>query len=515
MMNNLRENNCSVFSTEDPDPRKWRKIAHVEDPLWRGKYPNPFHMVFSLDSKKLYLSVLHPAPAASGIMVVDTDTWTIIKEIQGIGPDLQTPALTYDGKYVLTPFSGFQRLSSGIAVIETATDRLIGILPSTGGHHDCVIIPTETRAYEAHPLVHIVGVAAGRMLTEAPLASGRPRAAESRPAQGAHRAAGGGGGDQLCDRVCRRGDDAQHRGQHGGRLQPAGRRPDGGAGGCTHQHHRRLAHGRADGPDDRRGSARGADRRHRPRRTAARVPHRSIRASAATAESVDLIGFDRERDFTVQPWIAERLGRRMQAGDVIVGAARDLPIGSEIVLFGRPFRIYAKLGRTGVGTHERGIFMTSEDLLGLAPAVRERIGRVPPMLELAGSRGSCIEIAPGATELQVRFALLSRLSGIKVVAGETHVDRRPPGPGGAARWLAGAGRNEFVSTVIMVCVLFSAIVTERRSELGLLKAIGARRGQIVGMMVIEAMIATGVGGSSVSCSACCCCGCSSARWSTI
>jgi hypothetical protein len=44
---------------------------------------------------------------------------------------------------VLTPFSGFQRLSSGIAVIETATDRLIGILPSNGGHHDCVIIPTE------------------------------------------------------------------------------------------------------------------------------------------------------------------------------------------------------------------------------------------------------------------------------------------------------------------------------------------------------------------------------------
>ena len=143
MMNNLRENNCSVFSVTDPDPRNWKKIAHVEDPLWKGKYPNPFHMVFSLDSKKLYLSVLHPAPAASGIMVVDTDTWTIRKEIQGIGPDLQTPAITYDGKFVVVPFSGFQRLSSGIAIIDTATDNLVGILPSSGGHHDCVIVPTE------------------------------------------------------------------------------------------------------------------------------------------------------------------------------------------------------------------------------------------------------------------------------------------------------------------------------------------------------------------------------------
>ena len=75
----------------DPDPRKWKKIAHIEDPLWRGKYPNPFHMVFSMDSSKLYLSVLHPSPARSGVMVVDTDTWTIKKEIQGIGPDMQTP----------------------------------------------------------------------------------------------------------------------------------------------------------------------------------------------------------------------------------------------------------------------------------------------------------------------------------------------------------------------------------------------------------------------------------------
>jgi len=143
MMNNLRENNCCVFDVRDPDPTKWKKIAHVEDPLWGGKYPNPFHMVFSLDSSKLYLSVLHPSPAASGVMVVDTSTWKIIKEIQGIGPDLQTPALTYDGKYVLVPFSGFQRLSSGVAVIDTEKDELLGILPSNGGHHDCVIIPTE------------------------------------------------------------------------------------------------------------------------------------------------------------------------------------------------------------------------------------------------------------------------------------------------------------------------------------------------------------------------------------
>jgi hypothetical protein len=143
MMNNLRENNCSVFDSSDPDPTKWKKIAHIEDPLWRGRYPNPFHMVYSMDGSKLYLSVLHPSPARSGVMVVDTDTWTIKKEIQGIGPDVQTLAVTYDGNYVIVVFSGFQRLESGIAFIDAKTDEVVGIWPSNGGHHDCVVIPTE------------------------------------------------------------------------------------------------------------------------------------------------------------------------------------------------------------------------------------------------------------------------------------------------------------------------------------------------------------------------------------
>ena len=51
------------------------------------------------------------------------------------------------------------------------------------------------------------------------------------------------------------------------------------------------------------------------------------------------------------------------------------------------------------------------------------------------------------------------------------------------------------STAVMVIVLFSAIMAERRRELGLLKAIGARNGQIVGMAVAEAAIATAGGGA--------------------
>ncbi|VTZ25206.1 conserved membrane hypothetical protein [Methylocella tundrae] len=212
-------------------------------------------------------------------------------------------------------------------------------------------------------------------------------------------------------------------------------------------------------------------------------------------ETVDLIGFDPASDFTIQPWISERLGRAMGPDDVILGAAQNLPLGSEITIFGKPFRVFAKLGRTGAGTHERGYFMRSSSLLALAPAIRERTGEVAPMLDPGKVTGFLIELAPGASELQVRFALLSKLSGVKVVSGGSLLTGIRQS---LTALLAGAlalVALMFASTAVMVSMLFSAIVSERRRELGLLKAVGARRSQIVGMIVIEAVAATGAGGA--------------------
>ena len=184
----------------------------------------------------------------------------------------------------------------------------------------------------------------------------------------------------------------------------------------------------------------------------------------------------------------------MQPGDVILGAVRDLPLGSEIVLFGKPFRVYAKLGRTGMGTHERGVFIPSSALLALAPAIRERTGQMPPMLEPGKVSGFLIELAPGATEMQAQFALLSHLSGVKVVTGGSLLTGIRQGVAALLGGSLALVSMMFASTALMVSVLFSAITTERRYEFGLLKAIGARRTQIVGMLLIEAIVATGGGG---------------------
>lgn len=216
--------------------------------------------------------------------------------------------------------------------------------------------------------------------------------------------------------------------------------------------------------------------------------------AGARGEAVDLIGFDPAQDFTVRPWITERLGRAMQADDVIVGAARALPLGSELVLFGKRFRVYAKLQGTGVGTHERGLFLPMAGLLDMAPAIRAETGGSPPMLAPEKVSGFLLELAPGATELPVRFALLSRSPGIKVVSGGSLLTGIRQGLTALISGTLALVALMVVSIAVMVGVLFSGIVAERRRELGLLSAIGARRSQILGLLTLEAVLATGAGG---------------------
>jgi hypothetical protein len=142
MMNNIAQNNMAVFDTSATDPRRWRKVNFVKDPAWVGEYPSPFHLCFSMDGSKMFVSVLYPKPANSSSVVVDTRTWRIIKKFENVGPDCQTMAVTYDGKYVLQIFSSFQRLSSGLFVYTQDTLEPVGYLPNFGGHHDCVVVPT-------------------------------------------------------------------------------------------------------------------------------------------------------------------------------------------------------------------------------------------------------------------------------------------------------------------------------------------------------------------------------------
>jgi len=210
-------------------------------------------------------------------------------------------------------------------------------------------------------------------------------------------------------------------------------------------------------------------------------------------DMIDLIAFDPDSDITVRPWLEQHLHRPIREGDVIVGGRREETPGSEMLIFGRPLMVYGKLAKTAVGTHERGLFITFGTLAALRDAMLQICGTKAP-LEPNKLSGVLLELAPGATTQQVRFAALANFAGIKVVSAESMLTSIRQGLAALLDGVLGLMVIMFVSTALMVSVMFSAIITERRRELGLLKAIGARRSQVVGMLLAEAGLATAIGG---------------------
>ena len=207
----------------------------------------------------------------------------------------------------------------------------------------------------------------------------------------------------------------------------------------------------------------------------------------------DLIAFDPDRDFTVLPWLREKLDRPLQKGDVIIGGSRPYKIGEQVYFYGQPLTVYGRLGRTGVGTYDQAFFLTFETAEALALGSRSKPNVVPLQLEPGKISALLVQLEVDATPVAVRFAI-AKTPGVKVVAAGaliTTVRQALTALFGGALVLA---LMMLLATALMVGVVFSAIIAERQRELGLLRAIGAKRRQVAQMILTESALSTGLGG---------------------
>jgi putative ABC transport system permease protein len=179
---------------------------------------------------------------------------------------------------------------------------------------------------------------------------------------------------------------------------------------------------------------------------------------------------------------------------VIVGGRRPEAVGGTVPFFGRSFVAYGRLALTGVGPFERAYFVTFETASDIAAAARETTGR-----SFDASRGRVsavlVRLEVGATPEQVQFAA-SRFPEARIVVGNgltTSVRQ-------TLTTILGGGVVFTIlvlsTTAIMVGALYTGLLAERRRELGLLMAVGMRPAAVVRLVLVEAVLTTGLGGLS-------------------
>lgn len=219
----------------------------------------------------------------------------------------------------------------------------------------------------------------------------------------------------------------------------------------------------------------------------------SLNADCCDAR-VQLIGFDPETDFSVQPWISKVYKGNLQDGAVIVGNDIHLEAGENIKLFGTEYEIAAKLDATGTGL-DQAVYATIDTIMDMYADAEEKGQR---FLEDADPQNSISTILVRTKEGVDRSKLIrnirKELGGVKIVESQDMISGTAANMKSIAYFLYIFAGLFLISSVITLILVFSIVANERKKEFAILRTLGATRKKLAKIILTESVIISLTGG---------------------
>jgi len=206
-----------------------------------------------------------------------------------------------------------------------------------------------------------------------------------------------------------------------------------------------------------------------------------------------LVGFDPETDFTISPWLTTHLdGKALGPFDIIVGDRILLREGETVIFYGTEFSVVGVLEKTGMGI-DRTIYVPME---GLRSMIANSETLAEQTLEISPKDLSSIMVSvkPDAEILDVAELIEANLDGVNVFTATQLNQAVGNQLQGVLGITFGVTASLWLMSLFTIGLVFSLIVNERQRELGILRAMGARRKVIFQLVMGEAGLLTGLGG---------------------
>jgi len=213
----------------------------------------------------------------------------------------------------------------------------------------------------------------------------------------------------------------------------------------------------------------------------------TLSSGCCSIDEGQVIAYDQDHDFVIKPWL-EVGPPKLASGEVYVGSyVYDfLGLINTASLFGQGVKVVGHLQKTNTGL-DHGVFMRLDDLDKISESAMGNY-----------KHGN----------ISIIFLKLKEGSNTDKVVSD--IRKINPAIGVMTRGDIGAGvRNTlkditrvFSITILISATLavllawstFTAMANERRREVGILRAIGARRSHIMRIFLLEATIISGLGG---------------------
>jgi putative ABC transport system permease protein len=210
---------------------------------------------------------------------------------------------------------------------------------------------------------------------------------------------------------------------------------------------------------------------------------------------VQLVGYDPKSDFIVGPWIATYLPGSIRGGDVVVGSAINAEVGGKLKFFEREYTVVARLDRTGMG-FDSSVFMTIDAARIAAGDFVRRGGVFPGRADsissvfLRVSEGYAAEDV--VRDIQKKYGYGK--SGIALIPTRRFIDSVATGLNTLIFFIAALESIIWIMAALVLAVVFSMMVNERKREFGVLRSIGATRAKLAAIVLAESGLICFYGG---------------------
>lgn len=219
----------------------------------------------------------------------------------------------------------------------------------------------------------------------------------------------------------------------------------------------------------------------------------SAKASCCSSR-LQIIGFDPETDFSVQPWIEKSYSDKLGLYDTVVGSDVTPNTDMTIEIYGKTLKVQSVLDKTGTEL-DHAIYVNTETMKELIKAHNEKNpnqerevnpDNVVSSVLIKVSGGYDIDSVVGDINLHVRQ--------VKAIRTQNMISDVADSLSGVSGMISALMIAVWALSVIIMAIAFTMIMNERKKEFAVLRVLGASRARLAGFVFKENAILTLTGG---------------------
>jgi putative ABC transport system permease protein len=210
--------------------------------------------------------------------------------------------------------------------------------------------------------------------------------------------------------------------------------------------------------------------------------------ASCCAYPIQLIGFDPETDFVIQPWLSASLEAPLADGEIVIGGSLNAEPGQKLTFFNQTFLISARLEKTGMG-FDTSVFM---NLATARQAARdsERLQAHPAAENTALISSVMVRIGGAYDVKDVANSILQAYAreGVHVVVAKNMISDVSGSLRGLTAYIFLLAGILWILAVVVLMIVFSVTLNGRRKEFSIFRVLGAARSRLVGLILCESCL---------------------------